>query len=183
MKNQPALRRRMGGGSHGGVRGEAMSAERSPASREQRWQSLCVRDRSLADSFVYAVTTTGIYCRPNCPSRRPRRRHVRFFDSAREAEAAGFRACKRCRPGTAWTGDAVPSKVLEACRYIQGCKEGPPKLAEIGAHVGLSPFHLQRVFKRVLGLTPRQYASALRIERLKAARPVDCTSGRARNSE
>ena len=151
-----------------------MAWDQQNASDQARWQAVRSRDRSAADTFVYAVATTGIYCRPGCASRRPLRRHVRFFDSPEEAEAAEFRACKRCRPNSAPTKDRVHTQVLEACRYIQTHEEGPPTLAEIGAYVGLSPSHLQRVFKRVLGLSPRQYADALRIERLK----VDLRKGR-----
>ncbi len=141
-------------------------SEQGYADDEMRWQAVWSRDRAAKDAFIYAVATTGVYCAPGCPSRRPQRRHVRFFDSPGEAEEAGFRACKRCRPSSP-TQDRVHAKVLLACRYIQKHEEGPPTLAEIGAHVGLSPSHLQRVFKRVLGLSPRQYADALRIERVK----------------
>lgn len=158
----------------GRTREKAVASDQRHASDPARWQAVRSRDHSAADAFVYAVTTTGIYCRPGCGSRRPQRRHVRFFDSPRDAEAAGFRACKRCRPNSRPTQDRVHTQVLEACRFIQKQEGGPPKLAEIGAHVGLSPSHLQRVFKRVLGLSPRQYAEALRIERLK----VDLRAGR-----
>ena len=150
------------------VREKLVDWDQPDAGDEARWQAVRSRDRAAADAFVYAVTTTGIYCRPGCTSRRPQKRHVRFFDSPAEAETAGFRACKRCRPNSAPAMDGVHAKVLEACRYIQTREERPPKLAEIGAHVGLSPSHLQRVFKRVLGLSPRQYADALRMERVKA---------------
>ena len=148
--------------------------EQRPPDDEARWQAVRSRDRAARDAFIYAVATTGIYCAPGCPSRRPQRRHVRFFDSPAEAESAGFRACKRCRPDSP-TQDPAHTVVLQACRYIQ-THEKPPTLAEIGAHVGLSPSHFQRVFKRLLGLSPRQYADALRIERVKtdlrAGKPI-----------
>ena len=163
-------------GAKGRTQEKVVAWDQQHASDQARWEAVRSRDHSAADEFVYAVATTGIYCRPGCASRRPLRRHVRFFDSSGEAEAAEFRACKRCRPNSAPTQDRVHAQVLEACRFIQTYEEGPPKLAEIGAHVGLSPSHFQRVFKRVLGLSPRQYADALRIERLKldlrAGRPI-----------
>lgn len=127
-----------------------------------------VRDRAAeADGrFVYAVRTTGIYCRPSCPARLPRRENVSFFASAAGAEAAGFRACKRCYP--AGPGPAARDAVLveRACAQIADA-ETPPALAELAAHAGLSPWHFHRLFKRVTGLTPRAYASACRKTRMR----------------
>jgi AraC family transcriptional regulator of adaptative response/methylated-DNA-[protein]-cysteine methyltransferase len=128
-----------------------------------RWQA--VLDRDPAPSFVYAVVTTGVYCRPDCPSRRAKRENVRFFDSNGEAEAAGFRACLRCRPAEA---DRAAELVEKACRTIETAEE-TPDLASLAADAGLSTFHFHRVFKARTGLTPRGYAQALRDRRVRAA--------------
>lgn len=133
----------------------------------QRWQAVLERDVGRDARFVYAVKTTGIFCRPTCPSRRPRRENATFFDTSQAALAAGFRPCKRCRPEEADPPDRAKHKVLEACRYIESRTDAIPTLSEIGLQVGLSPAHLQRVFKETIGLSPRKYADALRVERLK----------------
>ncbi len=139
---------------------------------EERWQAVASRDSRYDGAFVYAVHTTGVYCRPNCASRRPRRRNVTFFPVPEAAERAGFRACRRCRPGDARAPDAPIDMVRRVCRYIDGGGEeadnGPPTLADLGSQVGVSPHHLQRTFKRVMGISPRQYADARRLGRLKA---------------
>ena len=126
---------------------------------ESRWQAVISRDARQDGSFVFAVSSTGIYCKPSCPSRRPRREHVSFFAAPGDAEEAGFRACKRCRPDGL---DDVTNRetVQTICRYIEENYSGerPITLAALGDHVGLSPFHLQRVFKKATGITPRQYA-------------------------
>ncbi len=131
------------------------------------WQSVLTRDGEADGAFVYAVRTTGIYCRPTCPSRRPRRENVTFFALPEAAEQAGFRACRRCHPEQATIRDPQVEVVQRVCRAIAANPEQPPTLASLGAEVGLSPFHLQRTFKRVMGITPRQYADACRMERLK----------------
>jgi AraC family transcriptional regulator of adaptative response/methylated-DNA-[protein]-cysteine methyltransferase len=127
------------------------------------------RDRGQDGAFVYAVTTTGIYCRPSCPSRRPRPERMRFFSAPAAAEAAGFRACQRCRP----TGTAAADPALELARKAsrmidEQVEEGRPTLDGLGAALGVSPGHLQRQFKRATGLSPRQYAEARRAGRVKA---------------
>lgn len=134
---------------------------------ERLWRAVLERDASLDGAFVYAVESTRIYCRPSCPSRRPARTRVRFLPSPLQAEARGFRPCRRCRPDAAETGDPARTRVLGAVRAIEAA-ETPPTLAELGRAVGLSPHHLQRSFKRLLGVTPRQYADARRQERLRA---------------
>ncbi len=143
----------------------------------EHWHAVESRDAGFDGSFVYAVSSTGIYCRPSCPSRRPRRENVHFFAVPEAAEQAGYRACRRCRPGDAEAGDPHLDMVRRVCRYIdgQGAGQGagngdggPPTLAELSSHAGLSPYHLQRTFKRVMGITPRQYADARRLGRLKA---------------
>ena len=117
--------------------------------------------------FVYAVTSTGIYCRPSCPSRRPRRDRVRFFDAPDAARAAGFRACKRCKPdAAAAAADPWIDKIRRACVYLSNV-EGHPSLATLASRLGGSPYHLQRNFKRLVGVSPREYAEAVRLRKVK----------------
>ena len=131
------------------------------------WEAVAQR-RSASDGyFVVAVRTTKIYCRPSCPSRTPKRENVSFFASPDEAEAAGYRACKRCRPREGARPDAA--LVRAVCAAIDTAIEAPPSLADLSARFGKSPFHLQRVFKRATGVTPKQYAAARRTERAKIA--------------
>jgi AraC family transcriptional regulator of adaptative response/methylated-DNA-[protein]-cysteine methyltransferase len=132
-----------------------------------RWQAVLNRDAAADGTFVYAVQSTGIYCRPSCPSRRPRRDRVTFFALPEAAAHAGFRACKRCLPEQAAIRDPHVELVQRVCRAIAASPEGPLTLATLSADVNLSPFHLQRIFKRVMGITPKQYADAARMERLK----------------
>lgn len=135
-------------------------------SDDERW--IAVMNRKRDEGFVYAVRSTGIYCRPSCPSRRPQRRHVVFFDKAQTAEQNGFRACRRCRPKSETGADPAQDLAKRACAYIDSRVDGPPSLAELGAALGQSPFHVQRTFKRVMGISPRAYADARRMARLKA---------------
>lgn len=130
-----------------------------------RWQAVQDRDPNADGAFVVAVESTGIYCRPSCPSRRPRRENVRFFAEPVLAERAGFRPCKRCRPRETHQHIELARR---ACRMIDGHPDGIPTLAELGAELAVSPHHLQRTFKRVMGISPRQYAEARRLERLKS---------------
>lgn len=130
------------------------------------WAAVETRDSRLDGRFVYAVASTGIYCRPSCPSRRPKRQSVSFFGGPEEAERAGYRACRRCRPRAA--GPTDPERSVERARaWLDAHADEPVTLAELGEAVGLSPWYLQRTFKRLTGLTPREYASARRLERLK----------------
>jgi AraC family transcriptional regulator of adaptative response/methylated-DNA-[protein]-cysteine methyltransferase len=132
-----------------------------------RWDAVMTHDRGSDGSFVYAVTSTGVYCRPSCPSRRPRRDRVRFFDRAEAARAAGFRACKRCKPdATAPVADPWVEKIRRACVYLSNV-EGHPSLARLAARLGGSPYHLQRNFKRLVGVSPREYADAIRLRTVK----------------
>ncbi len=134
---------------------------------DPRWHRVLARDVAADGAFVYAVHSTGIYCRPSCPSRKPAPERVRFFTIPETAERAGFRACKRCRPKDAPAPDRRLAAVRRACRVIED-RDGPiPTLAELGRATGMSPYHLQRVFTRLVGLSPRKYAEALRVERLK----------------
>jgi AraC family transcriptional regulator of adaptative response/methylated-DNA-[protein]-cysteine methyltransferase len=135
----------------------AVVLEPSPAlSAEQRWRAVLARDRRYDGAFVYAVRSTGIYCRPSCASRRPRRDQVTFFPIPETAERAGFRACRRCHPADADGADPAVALVRDACRALD---EGRTPLADT--------HKLARAFKRVLGITPRQYADARRVARFK----------------
>src|SRR6267142_1926287 len=132
------------------------------------WNAVISRDASRDGSFVFAVRSTGIYCRPSCPARRPRREQVVFFHIPEAAERAGFRSCRRCSPRTTSTTDPQVEMVQRACRYIEDHIDTTPTLEALSAHTGVSPYHLQRVFKRVAGITPRQYAEACRLSKFKA---------------
>ena len=132
------------------------------------WEAVCSRNRAYDGVFVYAVRSTGIYCRPSCPSRRPRREHVQFFGSPAEAEQAGYRACRRCQPEKRTPDEPNLALVQRMCRYLSEPRDQLPTLAELAQEFHLSPYHLQRTFKRIVGVTPRQYAEAQRLERFKA---------------
>jgi AraC family transcriptional regulator, regulatory protein of adaptative response / methylated-DNA-[protein]-cysteine methyltransferase len=129
---------------------------------DRRWQAVLARDAGYDGAMVFGVRTTGIYCRPSCPARRPRRDNVVFFPRPEAAEGAGFRACRRCRPRTVSPAQDRTAWVTEACRRLSSHEGGPVRLADLGAELGLSPYHLQRTFKRLMGITPRQYADAVR---------------------
>lgn len=131
------------------------------------WRAVLQRDRHYDGVFVYAVQTTGIYCRPSCPARRPRQRQVQFFSSPEAATHAGFRPCRRCRPNESKHLEPYMERVRHACQYIRTTLESPLSLAALSRQVQCSPHHLQRTFKRITGITPRQYADALRLAQLK----------------
>lgn len=118
-----------------------------------RWQAVVQRDRNADGRFIYGVTSTGIYCRPGCASRQPKRENVRFFDYRQEAEDAGFRPCKRCQPQASKPVDPAADAVKIACQLIETA-ERPPTLAQLADAVGLSKYHFHRMFRRVLGITP-----------------------------
>jgi len=130
------------------------------------WQAVLTRDASQDGNFVFAVSSTGVYCRPSCPARRPRRENVTFFRKPDEAEKSGYRACLRCRPKSAG-GNGTTELVKAMCRYIEQHLDEPLTLARLGSEFHQSPFHLQRTFKRVLGITPRAYADSCRMNQLK----------------
>ena len=144
------------------------------AGEAARWAAVGTRDRSADGAFVYAVTSTGVYCRPSCPSRSARRAHVRFFDHPEAAEAAGFRACRRCVPDGEAPAQRRARLVAEACRKIDAAPS-PPALDDLAVAAGLSRWHFQRAFKTVTGLTPAQYARARRGERVR----TELAAGRA----
>ncbi len=131
------------------------------------WQAILARDVTAAPIFVYAVRTTGVYCRPGCGSRRPRRESVEFFATPAQAGAAGYRACRRCRPDHDAALPSPAERVRRACATIESAEERPG-LDELAAAAGLSRFHFHRLFKQLLGVTPREYAAARSLNRLKA---------------
>lgn len=133
---------------------------------EQQWQLVLARNAGADGKFVYAVRSTGIFCRPTCPSRRPRRKLVEFFTTAADAERAGYRPCKRCRPNGP---HPQFGKIVAACRLIDKNIDATLTLSAIGNKVGLSPFYLQRLFKRLVGVTPQQYRAARRTGEFKSA--------------
>lgn len=126
------------------------------------WRAVQQRDRRFDGRFVYAVESTRIFCRPSCSSRRPTRSRVEFFGSAADAERAGYRPCKRCRPTTAPAASAIEQAVTRAARHIESHLDDRVTLAWLAAAVGVSAFHLQRAFKRTLGVSPREYRDACR---------------------
>ncbi len=142
----------------------------------QRWRAVTARDRSAAGAFLYSVWTTGVYCRPDCGARRPLRDNVQFHTSCADAEGAGFRACKRCRPNQPEASH--DTAIAAACRTVAAA-EAPPRLADLAAAAGLSPFHFHRVFKAATGVTPRAYFLAERRQRVQSALMARGTTTRA----
>jgi len=135
---------------------------------EQLWQAVVSKDARFDGQFVFAVSSTGVYCRPSCPSRRAHRERVRFFDLPEAAEQAGFRACLRCQPQRARVLDPQMELVQRVCALLNSSDSETVKLAELASHAGVSVFHLQRTFKRVMGISPRQYLAARRFGNFKA---------------
>jgi len=140
---------------------------------DEAWDLVRTRDRAADGHFVYAVRTTGVYCRPSCPSRRPRRENATFFDEPADAERAGFRACRRCHPAS-----AVPDLVARAREILEQADEAPT-LAVLAAHLGVSAGHLQRTFRAATGLSPRGWTERLRSERLRRSLQEGATVSRA----
>jgi AraC family transcriptional regulator, regulatory protein of adaptative response / methylated-DNA-[protein]-cysteine methyltransferase len=140
----------------------------------RRWQAVCNRDKTADGAFFYAVRTTGVYCRPSCGARRPLRENVTFHASAAQAEAAGYRPCKRCRPNDL---AAELQRIANACRLIES-SDVAPSLQQLAAAADLSPFHFHRLFKRATGLTPREYGAAhrQRVLRKELQRDASVTS-------
>jgi AraC family transcriptional regulator of adaptative response/methylated-DNA-[protein]-cysteine methyltransferase len=131
-----------------------------------RWRAVLARDAACDGEFVFAVSSTGVYCRPSCAARRPRRENVEFFVKPEQAEQAGYRACLRCRP-MAFNGKTESDGVKAICRFIEQHLDEPLTLDRLGKEFRQSPFHLQRRFKAVLGITPRAYADSCRLRSLK----------------
>ena len=131
---------------------------------EQCWEAVCGHDAAQDGRFFYSVKTTGVYCRPGCASRRPRRENVAFYQTTAEAEAAGFRPCKRCRPNEGSPAERHLAAVERACDLIR-TSESLPSLAELAAAARISPYHFHRVFKQITGATPRDWGKAHRLDR------------------
>jgi AraC family transcriptional regulator, regulatory protein of adaptative response / methylated-DNA-[protein]-cysteine methyltransferase len=137
-----------------------------PTESDPRWAAVIARDRRADGTFYYSVDTTGVYCRPSCASRRANPKNVRFHRTTADAERAGFRPCRRCRPGQPPLEQVHAAKVAEICRVIESADE-TPGLADLAKRAGLSPYHFHRVFKRVTGVTPRAYGAAHRTTRVR----------------
>ncbi|HKV52102.1 MAG TPA: Ada metal-binding domain-containing protein, partial [Gemmatimonadaceae bacterium] len=131
------------------------------------WTSVLNRDSAADDDFLYGVTTTRIYCRPSCPSRRPKRENITFFSSPEGAERAGFRACLRCRPNQPKSPNVAIQRARDYIDEHAGDLDERITLSVLSGHAGLSPYHLQRKFKQTVGLTPAQYIRARKSEKLK----------------
>lgn len=135
-------------------------------SDDARWSAVCENSADADGAFYYAVITTGIYCRPSCKSKLPGRDNVAYFTSCDDAEAAGYRACKRCRPTALSEVEEIEKKIIHACRIIEQ-SETSIKLDELAIQVNLSPYHFHRLFKKIIGITPKQYASRQRSRRFQ----------------
>jgi AraC family transcriptional regulator of adaptative response/methylated-DNA-[protein]-cysteine methyltransferase len=131
------------------------------------WRAIKRRDYHYDEAFVFGARSTGIYCRPSCPARTPRRNQVAFFLTPRLAERAGYRACKRCRPNDKGFATLQRTRIEETCSFINQNLDRSLGLAELGKSANLSPFYFQRLFKRIVGLTPRQYVEGVRLKRAK----------------
>ena len=144
-----------------------MKSRSTDITRDRRWASVVARDKAADGTFWYSVATTGVFCRPSCPSRLANPKNVRLFESVAAAEAAGFRACRRCNPDGMSIEAANNAIVAKACKLIDEAVE-PLSLAQIAESVELSPHYFHRLFKKATGLTPKAYAVAGRSARLRA---------------
>lgn len=138
----------------------------TPTERDPRWQDVVARNRDADGRFVYSVKTTGVYCRPSCAARLAKPENVRFHATFAEAERAGFRACKRCKPNEASLSERWQTLVTEACRRIEASEE-MPRLSDVAARAGLSVSHFHRLFKSITGVTPKNYAAGHRATRVR----------------
>ena len=151
-----------------------MTLHVTAAEQDPRWTALLARDPKADGSFVYSVETTGVFCRPSCPSRPARPQNVRFHLTPQAAAAAGYRACLRCRPTEPPPAVRHADAVAAACRAMEAA-ETQPRLAELAREAGLSPHHFHRLFKAATGLTPRAYAAGVRARRVRDALPSALT--------
>lgn len=145
----------------------SMRAATTALSDDARWDAVMRRDRALDGQFVYAVTSTGVFCRPSCPSRRPRPDRVRFFDTTTAAERAGYRACRRCHPTNDQQSRSLADAIERASRYLTEHSDEAVPLTELARVAQLSVSHLHREFKRALGVSPREYQAACRADRFR----------------
>lgn len=145
-----------------------LAVNKTNSDEDRYWQAVVTRDSRLDGQFVFAVSSTRIYCRPSCPSRRPHRERVSFFPLPEAAERAGYRACKRCQPKRARVLDPQIEMVQRVCSYIRANQSNSLNLAELASDAGVSVFHLQRTFKTIMGVSPRQFATAERFENFKS---------------
>ncbi len=148
-----------------------MRPKRKPKTRatstdDARWKAVVARGRDSDGKFFYAVATTGVYCQPSCTARRPHRKNVKFYTNAHDAEASGFRPCKRCKPNDPPLEVRYAKSVADACRRMEQSPESF-SLADLATGAGLSPFHFHRIFKSITGVTPKSYASAVRQKRVR----------------
>jgi AraC family transcriptional regulator of adaptative response/methylated-DNA-[protein]-cysteine methyltransferase len=137
-----------------------------PTTPDSKWGAIVARDRRADGTFYYSVETTGVYCRPSCGSRLPNPKNVRFHETSADAARAGFRPCRRCRPDQPSLEHLHAESVADVCRMIEAAEE-MPTLAALAKRAGLSPYHFHRVFKASTGVTPRAYAAALRMTRVR----------------
>ncbi|MGH9681350.1 MAG: bifunctional DNA-binding transcriptional regulator/O6-methylguanine-DNA methyltransferase Ada [Candidatus Acidiferrales bacterium] len=149
------------------LRGYSDTPSFPPSVRRRYLAAVASRDARTDGAFVYGVRSTGIYCRPSCPSRRPNAKHVLLFSTPEQAESEGFRACRRCHPREE-RHDARAEMIRRTCREIEANENGPVPLVRLAAVAGRSPAYLQRTFRKAMGITPRQYADAIRVARLKS---------------
>jgi len=132
----------------------------------QMWAAVLARDNRCDGSFVFAVQSTGVYCKPSCPAKRPSRDRVVFFSAPAEAEESGFRPCRRCHPRSNESDHGIVA-VDRVCKYIEANLDHKLTLSKLSDHAGISPYHLQRTFKQAVGLSPREYLQTRRLAKMK----------------
>jgi AraC family transcriptional regulator, regulatory protein of adaptative response / methylated-DNA-[protein]-cysteine methyltransferase len=152
--------------AHSGAAHSSTAQSRGNAIDQARWSAVLARDAAYDGKFVFAVSSTGVYCRPSCAAKHAKRENVEFFALAEQAEQVGYRACLRCKP-KALSGNAQVDSVKAICRFLEQHLDEPVTLGRLGKEFHQSPFHLQRRFKAVLGITPREYADSCRLRQLK----------------